>query len=119
MRIRLNQKVLADMDPRVREIVVEWRNRYRKSFISVENRTSFFAREDMKVTMINLATGVRQDERVAGEFAGYTHLSPTAEIPLKPGIVAVVREFFCGTPYLTIYQGSPFQIEETVGDHKS
>lgn len=106
MKIRLNKQTLQQMDPRVREVVEVWKARYRKAFISVENRQSFFPREDARITMLNLATGVQQKERAAGEFAGYTRLSPTAEVPLPVGVVAVVEEFFCGTPYLTIYQGA-------------
>jgi len=100
------------MDPQVREIIQRWRDRYHKAFFSVEQRTSFWAPEDAHVTKINLLTQATASAQAAGEFAGLTQLSPTAEIPLPVGMVAVVEEFFCGVPCLTLYQGSPPQVAE-------
>lgn len=96
-------------DP-VRAIVTDWKARSRKAFVSVENVTGFFASEDARVTLINLATGKEASTQAAGEFAGMTALSPTDRIPLAPGIVAVETGFFCGHPFCNIYQGSPLQI---------
>jgi len=114
MKVRINKKLLADMPIEVRVLVNEWRAKYGKSFISVEHCETFCPDEDARVTVINLATGASQTERVAGEFAGMTRLSPTAEIPLPVGVVAVETGFFCGTPWLTIHQGSRKQIGSEV-----
>jgi hypothetical protein len=118
MKVRLNKKVLADMDPRVRALVVEWKNRWHKAFICVSERDGFYAEESARVTMINLATGRSHRESVAGEMAGMTRLSPTDKIPVPPGCVAVETGFFCGEPFLTIYQcraAEPSQDMLTVG----
>jgi len=61
----------------------------------------------------NLATHVQVHARAAGEFAGMTKLSPTAEIPLPVGVVAVEEGYFLGHPFLTIYQGGVKQIPGT------
>jgi hypothetical protein len=110
MKVRLNKAVLSEMDSQVREVVAAWKARYGKAFISVENRPSFYTSEDARVTMLNLFSGVSQTAQAAGAFAGATKLSPCAEVPLPSGTVAIVEEFFCGTPYLTIYQSSPKQV---------
>jgi hypothetical protein len=110
MKLRLNKKVLSEMPQEVRELVLAWKEKYHKSKISVENVTQFYAREDAKITIINLLTGMSQTERVAGEFAGMTKLSPTATVPLPENCVAVVTGIFCGMPWLTLYQGSKTQI---------
>lgn len=114
MKVRLNKQVLAEMPEPVRALVLDWKNRHRKSFISVVNTTKLCLQEDAKVTLINLLSGRQQTERVAGEFAGMTRLSPTADLTLSEGMVAVVTGFFCGHPWLTIYQASPVQIESGV-----
>lgn len=114
MKLRLNKKVLAEMPAPVRSLVIEWRDRWHKSFISVVNAPVLCLHEDAKVTVVNLLTEQQQTERVAGEFAGMTRLSPTAELRLTEGMVAVVSGFFCGHPWLTIYQASPVQIESGV-----
>jgi hypothetical protein len=111
MKIKLNKQTLADMPEPVRNLVAEWKERYRKAHISVENVTGFYAPEDATVTMLNLTSGDEATARAAGEFAGYTKLSPTAKIPLPVGCVAVVKYFFCGHPMLTVYQGSNTQIQ--------
>jgi hypothetical protein len=107
MRHRINKALLADMPPGVREIVLTWRDRYGKAHVSVENCPSFYAAEDSRVTMMNLLTGRVQSARTAGEFAGFTKLSPCAAIPVPEGVVAIEEGFFCGHPFLTIYQGVP------------
>lgn len=112
MKIRLNKKVLAEMPRPVRVLVEDWRNRWHKSFISVVNRNEVPCQEDAKVTVINLLSGKAQTERVAGEFAGMTRLSPTADIPLPEGCVAVVTGIFLGHPWLTIYQGGKTQLAQ-------
>ena len=110
MKLRLNKPALAQMQADVRALVIDWKERYNKAFITVENTDGFYADEDAKVTMINLLTEKTVSAHVAGEFAGYTKLSPTAKIPLQEGVVAVVTGFFCGHPYLNIYQGGAKQI---------
>jgi hypothetical protein len=110
MRIRLNKTTLSQMPEAVRQIVTEWQARYRKATISVENHPGFYASEDAKVTMINLGTGRAATAQAAGEFAGMTRLSPCDVIPLPVGVVAIEQGFFCGTPFLTVHQGSPEQI---------
>lgn len=114
MKLRLNKKVLAEMPAPVRSLVMEWRDRWHKSFISVCNRTEVPMQEDAKITVINLLTESQQTERVAGEFAGLTRLSPTDNLPLPTGCVAVVTGIFLGHPWLTIYQHSPVQVESGV-----
>lgn len=104
MKVRITKQLLADMPTQVRDIVTEWKARHRKSFINVNEAKQILPPEDTSVTMINLATGAQQAERVAGEFAGYTRLSPTAIIPLPPGCVCVCTGFFLGVPWLSIYQ---------------
>lgn len=106
MKIRISKKVLDEMDPRVREIVQEWRIRHHRAFIEVESCSSFYSPEDAHVKMINLFTGAQQIEQAAGEFAGFTRLSPSSAIPLPIGVVAVVEYFFIGDPQLAIYQGT-------------
>jgi hypothetical protein len=113
MKVRLNKTVMAQMDSRVGEIVSEWKARFGKAFISVEHRQYFYANEDARVTMINLATDAKASAQASGDFAGKTNLSPTAAIPLADGVVAIEQGFFCGVPYLTIYQHSPTQIPRT------
>jgi len=110
MKLRLNKPTLAQMQDDVRAIVIDWKERYHKSFITVENTDGFYADEDAKVTMINILTDKIQTAQVAGDFAGMTKLSPTAKIPLAEGVVAVVTGFFLGHPYLNIYQASAPQI---------
>jgi hypothetical protein len=104
MKLRLNKKVLAEMPAPVRSFVIEWRYRWHKNFISVVNRSDVPMQEDAKVTVINLLTGAHRTERVAGEFAGMTKLSPTDNLQLPAGCVAVVTGIFLGHPWLTIYQ---------------
>lgn len=106
MKVRINKKLLADMPPQVRELVEEWRGRWRKSFINVVNCDRFTPGEDAKVTVVNLLEGSQQTERVAGEFAGFTRLSPCDPVPLPAGCVAVATGFFCGHPWLTVYQST-------------
>jgi hypothetical protein len=110
MKLRLNKKVLAEMPEPVRRLVVEWRDKWHKSAINVVNKPEFYAQEDAKVVMINLITGAQLTQRVAGEFAGMTKLSPTATVPVPEGCVAVVSGFFLGNPWMTIYQGGKTQI---------
>lgn len=110
MKLRLNKATLAQMPEAVRTIVQDWKATSRKAFISVENRPTFWAQEDAKVTLVNLLTDKQQTERVAGECAGVTRLAPNAHIPLPEGMVAVVTGIFLGHHWLTIYQSSPTQI---------
>ena len=110
MRVRTNKALLDQMPVAVRTAVATWHARYRKRFISVENATSFCPSEDSHVTLFNLTTGVQGSARTAGEFAGMTRLSPCDPIPLPVGVVAVETGFFCGTPFLTIWQGCPTQL---------
>jgi hypothetical protein len=114
MKIRLNKESLSQMDERVRAIVADWKNQYRKSFITVENCDGFYADEDAKVTLINILTNKIVSAQVAGDFAGCTKLSPTAKIPVNIGVVAIVTGFFLGRPYLNIYQGSLPAIESGI-----
>jgi len=100
------------MPDQVRALVTEWRDRWHKACISVKTVTEFHADEDAKVTVFNLLTGASKSARVAGEFAGMTSLSPCATIPLPEGCVAVASGFFCGHPWLTVYQGSKPQLTE-------
>lgn len=105
------------MPPAVREIVLDWKARWKKAFISVRDVSEFTPGEDAKVTIINLVTGQRQTERVAGEFAGFTKLNPCDPIPLFEGTVAVASGFFCGHPWLTVYQGTRQRIiGKEIGD---
>ncbi len=106
MKIRLNKTTLAEMPAPVRALVESWSTRHRKRFISVENSTGFYAAENARITMINLATGKTASAQAAGDFAGMTQLSPTDKIPLAPGIVAIEDGFFCGVPFLQIHQGT-------------
>lgn len=112
MKVRLSIPILRDMPDAVRTRVIEWKARYKKAFIHVETVPKFYPGEDDRVTLINLSTGAEGSAQVAGEFAGLTALSPTAEIPLPVGVVAVVTGFFCGEPHLTVYQGSAPQLAE-------
>lgn len=113
MKLRLNKKVLAEMPAPVRSLVMEWRDRWHKSFISVVNRSDVPMQEDAKVTVINLLTGSHRTERVAGEFAGTTRISPTANLNLPEGCVAVVTGIFLGHPWLTIYQAGNCELGYT------
>ena len=90
----------------VRALVLDWKAKWHKSFVSVVNTNKFCPGEDAKVTIINLLSGEQQTERIAGEFAGFTKLSPCDDIPLPDGCVAVCSGFFCGHPWLTIYQST-------------
>ena len=103
-KLRINKSTLAAMPAPVRSIVQEWQGQYRKAFVRVRRAASFIAGESARVTVINLSTGAGQREVVAGEFAGFTRLSPTASIPLPADCVAVETGFFCGEPYLYIHQ---------------
>ena len=103
-RIRINKALLADMPEQVRNLVMDWKNQYGKAFVRVERCASFCAEESSRVTMISLANGKSQREVVAGEFAGMTRLSPTAQIPVPEGCTAVETGFFCGEPFLVIHQ---------------
>lgn len=104
MKVRITKQLLADMPHQVRAIVADWKASHRKAFINVNNCKQLCPPEDAKVVIINLATGASQTERVAGEFAGMTRLSPTAIIPLPPGCVCVCTGFFLGHAWLSIYQ---------------
>ena len=115
MKVHLNKTTLSQMPEQVRDIVLAWKNRYRKTTISVKNTTTgFYAAEDAHVTMINLKTGASAHAQAAGEFAGFTKLSPGSLIPLPVGVVAVEEGFFCGYPVLTVWQGSSEQITAEV-----
>lgn len=104
MKVRITKQLLADMPEQVRRIVVEWKARHHKAFINVNDAKQLLPPEDASVTMINLTTGAQKEQRVAGEFAGYTRLSPTAIVPLPPGCVCVCTGFFLGHAWLSIYQ---------------
>ena len=106
MKVRLNKKVLKNMPEPVRNLVKDWKAKYRKSFISVENRNSFFVPENAHITVLNLLSGKSANARGAGDFAGHDGLRPTEEVPLPYGTVAVVEEIFLGKPMLTVYQSS-------------
>lgn len=110
MKIRLNKSTLSEMPAVVANLVSAWKAQYGKAFISVENVTQFYPSEDARVTLFDLASGKSASATAAGDFAGYTNLSPNAPIPLMPGIVAVETGFFCGMPFLNLYQGSVKQI---------
>lgn len=107
MKIRINKNTLADMPDAVRAIVQTWKAQYGKAFVSVENREGFFPNEDARVTLLDLRSGATASAQAAGAFAGYTKLSPGAEVPLPVGVVAIEQGFFCGVPFLAIYQGAP------------
>lgn len=96
------------MPEHVRSVVQEWHQRHRKAFISVVDSATVPMQEDARVTVVNLLNGMVQSERVAGEWAGLTKLSPTGSATLPPHCVAVCSGFFLGVPWLTIYQ-SPGQ----------
>ena len=110
MKIRLNKNTLAALPAAVRPIVRMWIARYSKAFISVESAPSFCAEENARVTLVNLESEKSASAQVSGDFAGMTRLSPTAQIPLAPNVVAVEEGFFCGTPFLTIWQWSPTRL---------
>lgn len=110
MKVRLNKETLSQMPQAVRTLVTGWKQQYRKSFISVETVQQFYAPEDSKVTVINLISDDSKTVRAAGEFAGYTKLSPCAAIPLPEGCVAVITGFFLGHPYLELKQGGKAQL---------
>lgn len=118
-KVRITKALLADMPEQVRNLVEDWRSQYRKAFVRVERCTSFCAAESARVTMINLSTGKGQREVVAGEFAGFTRLSPTAQIPVPEGCVAVEVGFFCGEPFLTIHQHGEPEARQLSGATKS
>ena len=99
------------MPDQVREIVAAWKAQYRRAFISVENRETFSAGEDSRVVLINLDSGKTAGSQVAGSFSGMTQLSPTANIPLAPGVVAVETGFFLGVPFLSVFQYAPKAIK--------
>lgn len=110
-KTRITKQLLADMPSPVRNMVIDWKNQYRKAFVRVERCQSFCAEESARVTMFNLLTGAGQREVVAGEFAGMTRLSPTAQIPVPEGCVAVEAGFFCGEPFLVIHQHGNLELK--------
>lgn len=112
MKVRLNKATLQQMPAQVREIVTAWREKYGKATISVENTQGFYASEDARVTLLNLGTGRTATAQAAGEFAGMTRLSPCDVINLPVGVVAIEQGFFCGTPFLTVWQGAPKAITQ-------
>jgi hypothetical protein len=105
MKVRLNKETLAAMDPQVRAIVQDWKNRFRKTTISVEASAKCYIAEDARYTALNLLTGENKQARAAGEWAGATGLRPGAECPIPLGCVMIETGFFMGVPYLNIYQG--------------
>ena len=111
MKLRLNRAVMDQMPAELRAMVSAWRAQYGRAFISVENRDGFTADEDSRVTLINLDTKKTASAQVAGDFSGMTQLSPTANIPLAPGVVAVETGFFLGVPFLNVFQYAPKSIK--------
>lgn len=103
MKYKLNKANLAKIPGPIRKMVEGWRLLYRKSTISVERCTKVYVQEDARYTAFSLDLSVSQTERAAGEWAGLTRLSPTAEIALPPGCTLVATGFFCGVPWLTLY----------------
>jgi hypothetical protein len=104
VKISISKKVLSDMPPQIAAVVSDWKTRHKKKFFTLSNVASFYPGEDAKVEMFNLLTGKSKEQRVAGEWAGVSQLSPTDSVPLPPGCAAVVTGFFLGRPWLTIYQ---------------
>lgn len=118
MKISITQKVLADMPPQIAAAVSEWKSRHKKKFFTLSNVASFYPGEDAKVQMFNLLTGASKEQRVAGEWAGMSQLSPTDAVPLPPGCAAVVTGFFLGRPWLTIYQNGNQPTVAAIGGAK-
>lgn len=102
MKIRLNKKNLAALPPPIREVVVAWRDRYRKQGIGVQYCQKFYAREDAHLTAFGPEMR-SQEARVGGEWAGLGDVLPGQECPLPPGCTVVETEIFLGLPMLTIY----------------
>lgn len=101
MKIRLNKTTLAAMPAPVRDVVAEWRDRYRKSFIGFERASKFYIEEDARFTAFG--PDLRSmSVRAGGEWAGVTALMPGRDCPLPPGCTVVETGFFCGNPYLSI-----------------
>jgi hypothetical protein len=113
LKTRITKQLLQDMPEQVRALVTAWADQYHKRFIRVESAESFYSAEDAHITLVNLLTGASGSARCAGEWAGFTELSPTAAIPLPVGVVAVEDYIFCGHPMLTVWQGSRKQIAPT------
>lgn len=103
MKYKLNKANLSKIPGPVRDLVAEWKARYRKSTISVERCTKVYVQEDARYTAFSPDLSASQTERAAGEWAGMTRLSPTAEITLPSGCTLVATGFFCGVPWLTLY----------------
>lgn len=106
VKVRINKSFLASIPEPLRSIVAEWKLQYRKAKITVTRCDQFYASEDARITAISLLTGAEVSVRAAGEFAGLTKLSPTARIPVVPGVLFIERGFFCGVPFLTIYEST-------------
>lgn len=111
MKHRITKGFLAQLPAEVAQQVFLWKAQYKKAFVSIEDRANVYAQEDAQYTAFNTATGKSMSVQAAGEFAGHTKLSPTAEIPLPVGCVLVASGFFCGLPWMTIYHNAGLKLE--------
>ena len=106
MKTRLNKKVLAQFHPLVRSIVVDWKDKWKKAYISLRQVDEVFFHEDAKVYCVNTVSGRSVAARVAGEFAGHSGLRPYDKIKLPIGITIIETGFFLGNPWCTVNEGT-------------
>ena len=77
MKIRINKALLSQLPPSIAAIVSDFRDRYHKSSISADRRSSFYIQEDARYTAFG-PDGRSMTVRAGGEWAGVTELTPGA-----------------------------------------
>ena len=113
MKIRINKSLLSRLPAPIAAIVSEFRDRSHKTHISGDRRSSFYVTEDATYTAFG-PDGKSMTIRAGGEWAGVTALMPGHLCPLPQGCVIVEQGFFCGVPYLNVYE-NPALIKTLTG----
>jgi len=117
MKVRINAAVLSQLPPVLREIVEKFRKEKRKSHFNIEYRRKVFCQEDATYTAFSPDLSKKVVQRAAGEWAGMTRLSPTAEINLPPGGTIVETGYFLGVPFLNIFHNNEEDCRLLVADN--
>lgn len=104
MKVNLNKQTYTAMDPQVAGVVKAWSTKYHKRSIRVEIKNTVYVREDARYTAINLVTKTKASGQAAGEWSGLGDFMCNQELKIPQDCVIIMTEFFCGTPFLTVYQ---------------
>lgn len=105
-RYYINKKFLFDLPKPVSERILAWTQKHRKRFCYVEYADRIQCREDAHYTAYSADFSREVQQQAGGEFSGMTRLSPIAIIEIPVNHTVIEEYYFCGTPYITIYNNS-------------